>query len=132
MNENGKACDYELELVIGKYSFRPLVGDLDNLTFRKNREPGICGFRKLGPSEDTSSVSRMARPATGPRQRSMRARAFMRILSESRAPPSVAISCMAPEGMLKRIVVKLSKQKDGMIRGPKVEMPPLGMLQFCV
>jgi hypothetical protein len=30
--------------------------------------------------------------------------------------------------MLKRIVVKRSKPKDSMMRGPKVEMPPLGML----
>jgi hypothetical protein len=42
----------------------------------------------------------------------------------------VAIICTAPKGMLKRIVVKLSKPKDWMIRGPKVEMPPLGMLQL--
>jgi hypothetical protein len=56
MKENGNVCGHELELVIGKYSLRPLVGDLDNLALRKEWEPGICGFRKLGPSKDTSRV----------------------------------------------------------------------------
>jgi hypothetical protein len=32
--------------------------------------------------------------------------------------------------MLKRIVVKESKPKDWMMRGPKVDMPPLGILFY--
>lgn len=52
----------------------------------------------------------------------------MCILSETQAPPRVEIIWTAPKGMLKRIVVKESKPKDWMMRGPKVEMPPLGIL----
>lgn len=47
---------------------------------------------------------------------------------ESQAPPRVEIIWTAPKGMLKRIVVKGSNPKDSIMRGPKVEMPPLGML----
>jgi hypothetical protein len=70
----------------------------------------------------------MEQPMMGKRQRRMRTGPFILILSESQAPPRVAIICTAPKGMLKRIVVKRSKPKDSMIRGPNVEMPPLGIL----
>jgi hypothetical protein len=60
----------------------------------------------------------------------MRTGDFILILSASHAPPSVEIICTAPKGMLKRIVVKESNPNDWMIRGPKVEIPPLGMLNL--
>jgi hypothetical protein len=47
--------------------------------------------------------------------------AFQRVAAI--APPSVATSCTAPKGMLKRIVVKESKPKLLTINGPKVLMP---------
>lgn len=46
----------------------------------------------------------------------------------SHAPPMVAMSWTAPKGILKRIVLNWSKPKDSIIRGPKVDMPPLGSL----
>jgi hypothetical protein len=47
----------------------------------------------------------------------------------------VATICTAPKGMLKSMVSNLPKPKDLMMSGPKVDIPPLGMLelgQFCV
>src|SRR3569833_703512 len=44
------------------------------------------------------------------------------------APPIVATVCTKPNGMLNRMVVKGSSTKDCTIKGPKVEMPPEGML----
>lgn len=48
------------------------------------------------------------------------------------APPMVAISCTAPNGMLKRIVWNESKPKDFTMSGPNVDMPPEGILAMLV
>lgn len=61
-------------------------------------------------------------------QRRMRTGDFARRRLESQAPPRVEIIWTAPKGMLKRMVVKESKPKDSIIKGPNVEMPLLGML----
>ena len=45
----------------------------------------------------------------------------------AKAHPSVAVSCTAPNGILKRIVVNGSKPKLSTIRGPNVEIPPDGI-----
>ena len=45
----------------------------------------------------------------------------------AKAPPRVAVSWTAPNGMLKRVVVKLSYPNAFTIKGPNVEMPPLGI-----
>lgn len=58
----------------------------------------------------------------------MRTGDFARRRLESQAPPRVEIIWTAPKGMLKRMVVKESKPKDSIIKGPNVEMPLLGML----
>jgi hypothetical protein len=54
------------------------------------------------------------------------------VLVASAAPPIVAMICTAPKGMLSRIVLKLSKPKEFTIRGPKVVIPPLGILSSHV
>lgn len=46
----------------------------------------------------------------------------------SQPPQRMAIMLTTPKGMLKRIVWNLSKPKDCTIRGPKVPIPPDGML----
>lgn len=53
---------------------------------------------------------------------------FLWIFVAIQEPPTVETSWTAPKGMLKRMVWKESKPKDLTMRGPKVEMPPEGML----
>jgi hypothetical protein len=69
----------------------------------------------------------MMMPMIGGMHSKMRTGDFFFSLVASQAPPTVATICTAPNGMLKRIVVKESKPNDLMMSGPKVEMPPLGM-----
>ena len=54
---------------------------------------------------------------------------FIRVASHP--PPRMAMTFTAPNGMLKRIVVNLSKPNDCTIKGPKVPIPPEGIL-VCV
>lgn len=70
----------------------------------------------------------MAHPIIGGMQRSAKAGPFFFVQVANAAPPKVAIICTAPKGMLSRMVSKLSKPKPLMIKGPNVEIPPLGML----
>ena len=50
------------------------------------------------------------------------------VLVANAAPPIVAMICTAPNGILRRIVLKALKPKELTIKGPKVVMPPLGIL----
>jgi hypothetical protein len=68
----------------------------------------------------------MIHPMIGGTLRNANTGDFRFILVATHAPPIVAISCTAPNGMLNRIVANLSYPKDLMIKGPNVEMPPDG------
>jgi hypothetical protein len=53
---------------------------------------------------------------------------LMRVASQP--PQRMAMMFTTPKGMLKRMVRNWSKPKDWTIRGPKVPIPPDGMLEF--
>ena len=74
-------------------------------------------------------VSNMTQPMIGGMQRSAKAGPFFFVQVANAAPPIVAMICTAPKGMLRRIVWKLSKPKPLTINGPKVVIPPLGILR---
>ena len=67
-------------------------------------------------------------PIMGGIQRRIRTGDFFFSFVASHAPPSVATICTVPKGMLKRIVVNELKPNDFTINGPKVDIPPLGIL----
>lgn len=71
----------------------------------------------------------MTWPMIGGMERKIRTGPFILIIMATHAPPRVDTICTAPNGMLNRIVLKLSYPKPLMIKGPNVEMLPLGMLK---
>lgn len=64
----------------------------------------------------------------GGMQRRIKGGPFFFVQVAIAAPPKVAKIWTAPNGMFRRIVLKLSKPKELTIRGPKVVIPPLGIL----
>jgi hypothetical protein len=73
-------------------------------------------------------VNSMMVPAIGGIHSSARAGPFFFVQVANAAAPIVAMICTAPNGMLRRMVSKLLNPKEFTIRGPKVVMPPLGIL----
>jgi hypothetical protein len=57
-----------------------------------------------------------------------RADPFLLVYVAKAAPPRVAIICTTPNGMLRGIVLNASYPKDLTMRGPKIVIPPLGIL----
>jgi hypothetical protein len=70
----------------------------------------------------------MTQPTIGGKQRSANVNPFFFDQVAKIAPPMVAIICTAPNGIFRRIVLKLSNPNPSIINGPKVEIPPLGIL----
>lgn len=70
----------------------------------------------------------MMHPAIGGRQSSASTGAFIFQKVASQAPPIVAMSWTAPNGIFKRMVLRSSNPKALTMRGPNVVMPPLGIL----
>lgn len=70
----------------------------------------------------------MTHPAIGGMQSSARAGPLRFVQVANAAPPIVATIWTAPKGMLRRMVLNLLKPKELTISGPKVVMPPLGIL----
>ena len=70
----------------------------------------------------------MTQPIIGGMQRSASAGPFFLVQVAKAAPPIVATICTAPNGMLRRIVWKLLNPNPFTIKGPKVVMPPEGIL----
>jgi len=64
----------------------------------------------------------------GGMQSKARAGPFRLVRVANAAPPIVAMICTAPNGILRRIVLKALKPNELTIKGPKVVMPPLGIL----
>ena len=77
-----------------------------------------------------SMVNSITVPAIGGIHSIASAGPFFFVQVANAAPPIVAMICTAPNGMLRRIVSKLSNPKELTIRGPKVVIPPLGILFF--
>jgi hypothetical protein len=67
-------------------------------------------------------------PAMGGMQSKARAGPLRFVHVAKAAPPMVATICTAPKGMLRRMVLNGLKPKELTISGPKVVMPPLGIL----
>ena len=67
-------------------------------------------------------------PIIGGIHRSASAGPFFLVQVAKAAPPKVAIICTAPKGIFRRMVLKASNPNPCTINGPKVVMPPLGIL----
>lgn len=70
----------------------------------------------------------MIHPAIGGMQSNASAGPLRFVQVANAAPPIVAAIWTAPKGMLRRMVLNLLKPKELTISGPKVVMPPLGIL----
>jgi len=66
----------------------------------------------------------------GGMQSNAKAGPFFFVQVANAAPPKVATIWTAPKGILRRMVRKLSNPNPFTIRGPKVVMPPLGILHL--
>jgi len=73
-------------------------------------------------------IRSMMTPAIVGTQRSASVKFLRFVHVANQAPPKIEMIWTAPKGMFRRIVWKESKPKELMIKGPKVVMPPLGML----
>lgn len=75
-----------------------------------------------------SITSNITHPAMGGMQSRASAGPLRLVQVANAAPPIVATIWTAPKGMLRRIVLNALKPKEFTINGPKVVMPPLGIL----
>lgn len=75
-----------------------------------------------------SITNSITHPAMGGRQSKRRAGPFFLVKVANAAPPKVAQIWTKPKGMLSRIVLNLLKPNEFTIKGPKVVMPPEGIL----
>ena len=75
-----------------------------------------------------SITNSITHPAMGGRQRRRSAGPFFLVHVANAAPPKVAQICTNPKGIFSRIVLNLLKPNEFTIKGPKVVMPPEGML----
>jgi hypothetical protein len=74
----------------------------------------------------------MTMPMIGGIQSRARAGPLRFVQVAKAAPPMVATIWTAPKGMLRRIVLKGLKPNELTIKGPKVVIPPLGILNQWV
>jgi hypothetical protein len=70
----------------------------------------------------------MITPAIVGTQRSASVKPLRFVQVANKAPPKIEMIWTAPKGIFRRMVWKELKPKELMIKGPKVVMPPLGML----
>ena len=75
-----------------------------------------------------SIVNNITVPAIGGIHSIASAGPFFFVQVANAAAPIVAMICTAPNGILRRIVLKGLNPNELTIRGPKVVIPPLGIL----